>query len=422
MPDSLRSSAERRTRVLIVEPVSSGTRTVEDAYLLGFEVVVASAGVDDRTLPPGVAGFVGTLLTVDTNDEQALADAVLAYHAEHPVDAIVPGAEFYIPAVTRLVHRLGLPGLPLEAIDPVRNKALMRERTAAAGLRVPRHVRAGTPEEIERAAETIGFPCVIKPVESSGSIHVRRADTAGELRAAFEELAADRRLDLGFAMDTRVVVEEYVTGPEFSADGYVHDGEVVVLSVTRKLLGPEPYFVELGHIVPSDVPADVLERVTEYVRGVTEAVSITSGPFHCELRLPEDEPVLIEIAARLPGDRITELVQLATGTSMSRVMLAAYLGRTPQELRADGERQTKCAGIRYFTAEGLTSYSELKGWDEIAARPEVTETGLVIAAGEEIPPLHDFRGRIGYALFSADSPEQAREIWQSLGETVVPVP
>ncbi|MFF5333375.1 ATP-grasp domain-containing protein [Streptomyces sp. NPDC013181] len=422
MSHSLPGTGERRTRVLIVEPVSSGTRMVEDAHRLGFEVVVASAGVDDRSLPPGFEGFVDTLLTVDTNDERALADAVVAYHAEHPLDALVPGAEFYIPAVTRLVHRLGLPGLPLEAVDLVRNKALMRERTAEAGLRVPRHVRAGTPEEVERAAETIGFPCVIKPVESSGSIHVRRADTVGELLAAYAELAADRRLDLGFAMDTRVVVEEYVTGPEFSADGYVHDGEVVVLSVTRKLLGPEPYFVELGHIVPSAVPPLVRERVTEYVRGVTEAVRITSGPFHCELRLPGDEPVLIEIAARLPGDRITELVQLSTGTSMSRAMLAAYLGRSPQDLGADVGRQVKCAGIRYFTAPDLTRYSELKGWDAMAARPEVTETGVVIAPGEEIPPLHDFRGRIGYALFSADSPEQAQEIWRSLGETVVPVP
>lgn len=422
MPNSLPGTGERRTRVLIVEPVSSGTRMVEDAHRLGFEVVVASAGVDDRSLPSGLTGCVDTLLTVDTNDEQALGDAVLAFHADHPVDALVPGAEFYIPAVTRLVHRLGLPGLPLEAVDLVRNKALMRERTAAAGLRVPRHTQAATAEDVERAADAIGFPCVIKPVESSGSIHVRRADTPAELLAAFEELAEDRRLDLGFALDTRVVVEEYVAGPEYSADGYVHDGEVVVLSVTRKLLGPEPYFVELGHIVPSSVPPDTVERVTRYVRGVTEAVRLTSGPFHCELRLPDGEPVLIEIAARLPGDRITELVQLSTGVSMSRVMLAAYLGRAPEELEAHGERQVRCAGIRYFTADGLTRYSELKGWDEVAAREEVTETGLVIGAGEEIPPLHDFRGRIGYALFSAASPEQAQEIWQSLGDAVVAVP
>ncbi|QMU71318.1 ATP-grasp domain-containing protein [Streptacidiphilus sp. P02-A3a] len=418
MNDLTPSGVAAPTRVLVVEPVSSGSRVVSDAHALGFTVTVVSADEGERTLPPALRELVDTLLIVDTNDEQALTDCVLAHHAAAPLAAVVPGGEFTIPAVTRINSRLGLPGLPSAAVDWVRNKASMRTRVAEAGLRVPRFALAGTVAEVEAAAAVVGFPCVLKPVESSGSIHVSRADSLGELLTAYQELTADRRLDLGIALDSRVLLEEYVAGPEFSADGHVHEGRVTILSLTRKLLGPEPYFVELGHVVPSSVPEPVAEQVAEYVAGIVDAVRLTAGPFHCELRLSDEGPVLMEIAARLPGDRITELVQRATGASMSRIMLAAYLGRAPEELSAFGAAEAKCAGIRYFTAPDLDRYTEIKGWDEISARPEVVETGVVIQPGEEIPPLRDFRGRIGYALFTADSAERALELWQELGDSV----
>ena len=418
MNDLTPSGAASPARVLIVEPVSSGSQVVRDAHELGFAVTVASADEGERALSPELREIVDTLLIVDTNDEQALSECVLRHHESTPLAAVVPGGELTVPAVTRINSGLGLPGLPTTAVDWVRNKASMRARVADAGLLVPRFALASTVEEVEAAASEVGFPCVLKPVESSGSIHVSRADSLDELVTAYRELIADRRLDLGVALDSRVLLEEYVAGPEFSADGYVYEGRVTILSLTRKLLGPEPYFVELGHVVPSSVPAEVTEQVTEYVAGVVDAVQLTAGPFHCELRLSSRGPVLMEIAARLPGDRIAELVQRATGVSMSRIMLAAYLDRSPEALVAFRAPQTKCAGIRYFTAPRLDRYSAIQGWEQIAARPEVIETGIFIQPGEEIPPLHDFRGRVAYALFSTDSAEQALELWQDLGDSV----
>ena len=44
-----------------------------------------------------------------------------------------------------------------------------RERVAAAGIRVPRSVRANTVEQVREAAERIGFPLIIKPISGAGS-------------------------------------------------------------------------------------------------------------------------------------------------------------------------------------------------------------------------------------------------------------
>ena len=65
----------------------------------------------------------------------------------------------------------------------------MLDCVEAAGLRVPRHAVVSAEADLERAAEIAGFPCVLKPVDNSGSIHVRRADDLAELRAAFDGCA-----------------------------------------------------------------------------------------------------------------------------------------------------------------------------------------------------------------------------------------
>ncbi|TMR01106.1 ATP-grasp domain-containing protein [Actinomadura soli] len=406
----------RAPRVLIVEPVSSGTRLVEDCHALGAQVVVASADSGDRLLSDRLRDLADQVLVVETNDDEALVRAV---EQVLPLDAVLPGVEVSIPSAARVGHRLGLTSLPPETAAWVRNKALMRARAAAMGVRVPRFAEARSAHEVEEAASEVGFPCVIKPVDSSGSVHVSRADDMPELRAAYLRMEDDRRLDLGRAAGSHVVVEEYVSGPEYSADGYVLDGRVSICSLTRKILGPEPYFVELGHIVSAEnAPPEVIDQVERYVRHVLDALRISFGPFHCELRISADGPVLIEIGARLPGDRITDLIELTTGVSLSRVMVACYLGLPPESAEAFGAAQAKCAGIRFFDANRKRVFTRLEGWTDLAARPDVIETGLYFRPGDDIPSLEDFRGRIGHAIFTADSVRQAERTWRDLGDAI----
>ena len=82
-------------------------------------------------------------------------------------------------------------------------------------------------------------------------------------------------------MAVRPLVEEYVPGPEISAEGYVSNGVVTVVAITAKLLGPEPYFVETGHIVPADLDPRTREAVDSYVTEVCRGLGLTLGAFHC---------------------------------------------------------------------------------------------------------------------------------------------
>ncbi|MFD9985576.1 ATP-grasp domain-containing protein [Streptomyces massasporeus] len=406
----------------MVEPASSGGATlIGVAAEMGLRVVVASADSGDRRLSDAVRAAADSVLTVETNDQAALEAAVLELHRAEPFEAVLPGSDIYVTATARVAAALDLPGLPVATVDRVRDKSVMRAAVAEAGLRTPRFAQATTDAELRVAAEQVGFPCVLKPVACSGSIHVSRADDLDQLTAAFQRLVTDPEPDMGKLHEHRVLVEEYVQGPEFSADGYVlESGEVTVVALSRTLLGPEPDFVELGHLTPALVDDATLKDVEAYVGDVVRAVGITSGPFHCELRVTADGPVLIEIGARLPGDRIVELLRLVTGVSLPRVAVATALGVGLEAAGVFASPQAESAGIRFFSAAGRSSYRELTGWPELEALPEVTETAVYFAPGETIPGVEDCRSRLGHALFTADSPQAALDRWQALGDLVVP--
>ncbi|MFD8720864.1 hypothetical protein ACFV2H_23465, partial [Streptomyces sp. NPDC059629] len=155
-------------RVLVVEPVSSGTALLTAARDLGLRTVVASFDRDDRRLPDSVRPDIDTLVTVDTADETALTRAALRLHEDGGLLGVLPGFEFYVPAVARIAARLGLAGLAEDSVEQVRDKTAMRRRIDAAGLRVPRWAPAAGGGVLEAARDTLGFHCLVKPDGSGG--------------------------------------------------------------------------------------------------------------------------------------------------------------------------------------------------------------------------------------------------------------
>lgn len=406
-------------RVLVVQPAFSANAYVTHARSLDWDVVVASYERDGRRVADAVRSLATDILTVDTNDGDALEAAVERFHREKPIHAVVAGGEYYVPAAARLSARLGLPGLSPESVDKVRHKARMREAVAAAGLEMPKHVVISDPADIDGACAYVGFPAVIKPVDSGGSVHVSRVDSVDDVRAALAAMHAEEGLEFDRPLTTDAVLEQYVPGAEYSADGYAHDGEVVVVAVTRKLLGPEPRFLELGHLTPSALDETTRHAVVSYATAVVRAVGITTGPFHCELRLRDGRPVLMEVAARLPGDKITDLMQMTTGVVLPARVLAGITGADPMVAGAYREPVAKAAGIRFLTAGGAGSYARLDGWEELAAEPWVAASQVLIEPGTRIKTDEaDYSCRIAAVVFTADSPEAAQERWTEIGDRV----
>ncbi len=284
-----------------------------------------------------------------------------AYLAGHTVldlddlDALVAAATPVRPAgllawddtlvvqTARLAQRLGLPTSTPEAVQLCRDKQGTRQALRAAGVPQPESVLVTSLPQARQAAAELGYPLVFKPRGLFASIGVVRVDSADQLASRFRVARGARTDGSSEVPGAEVLVEQYLDGPEVSVDAAWLDGEPAVGFMARKQTDFPPYFEEVGHLVRADDPLLADPGLLGVLRAAHAAVGYTTGWTHTELRLTPDGPKVVEINARVGGDRIPDLARLALGVNIGRAVADAACGRRPDFEPTELPRSRRCA-------------------------------------------------------------------------------
>lgn len=332
-------------------------------------------------------------LVVPTSDRDAVRRACveLAGARGHGLAGVTSSSEYYVATAAAVAAELGHHGPDAAAVAVCRDKELQRRVLAAAGVAVPDFRLVTTVGGAVRAATDLRLPVVVKPPLGSGSVGVRRCDTAEEVAAAAGALLAAGHDERGNPVPARVLVEEYVVGAEYSVETFDHQ----LVGITGKHLGPEPHFVEVGHDFPAPLDADRAGAVARTARAALTALGLGWGAAHTELRLGRSGPVVIEVNPRLAGGMIPALVQEATGVDLVDHCVRAASGQRPGRVPAP----RAAAAIRFVLAPSAGVVTDLRGRAAAAALPGVRAVELTVAPGDRIPELtHSFRDRLGYVV------------------------
>lgn len=309
-----------RPQVLVVD---SGDRSYRGYCLeqvaASYDVVLLT-GAEPAWEKPYIVDHAVT----DLNDSTALLAAGQTLAARHDLAGVVTWSEWHLVATARLARALDLPAHSAEVMRACRNKGIARQLFASHGVPSAAAVTARSLPEAELAALATGYPAVLKPTAFAGSIGVVRVDRPEDLSSAFAfaSTSASRSRE-----DTAVLIEQYLDGPEVSVECVTHHGVTTAVAVTRKHLGPAPHFYETGHTVDADDP--LLDLVAPVASAAIEALGLTDGVQHVEMRLVDGRPHLIEVNARLGGDMIGHLVRLATGIDLPKTAADLACGRHP---------------------------------------------------------------------------------------------
>jgi biotin carboxylase len=405
--------------VVIIEPSSSGLDLIAAVSRAGYQALVFSHDAGDRVVAPDTLRRWGAeLVVLDTNDPAAVLAGARAVGADRPIVGVLPGFEFYVPAAAQLAAHLGLPGLEPEVGQRVRDKALMRQALAGAGVSGPRFRLVSTAAELEAAAADVGYPLVIKPTRSAGSVHVSLASCLSEVQAAYAAIAFEPALDLGTRLGADVLLEEFIPGPEFSVEGFVQNGRAVVVSITEKLVSEPPHFVELGHTVPAAMEPAGQRQIADWTAAVVRALGIDCTVFHLELRLRDGVAQMIELGARLPGDSIGSLIEMSTGVNLADIFVQLATGQRVQDPTAPTTGSASCvAAIRFFYEPSLDVVRSAPTDSELHTLPNVVNGAVTVSPGDRPNRRADFRSRLGWVLMTgADRPTVDRS-WKAVQET-----
>lgn len=282
--------------------------------------------------------FSDIALPISTIDKEKILEAART----HRIDAIVTTSDYPVRTVAYVCEQLNLVGLSSYAAKACTDKSLLREIMKREGIYTPKFWCISDLQQLT-CLEKIAFPVVIKPVDSSASRGVRLVTKFGDLAKIYNDTIV-------YSKSKKVIIEEYIDGPEYSIEVLVQHGNVHIIAITEKTTSELPYFIEERHIVPANLSIQDSQRISSLVNNIIQVVKLDNSAAHVEVRLTSSGPVLIEMGARLGGDYITsDLVPLATGVNMLANIVEIALGE-PVQVQASFN---KFAGIQFVAPEDL---------------------------------------------------------------------
>ena len=280
-------------------------------------------------------------------------------------DIIVPEIEAIRTEKLYECEKQGIQVVPsARAVNFTMNRKAIRELAhTELGLTTANYRYACTYEELQQAAQEIGFPCIIKPLMSSSGHGQSKVDNAGELEQAWHCACEGCRGDI-----MEVIVEEFIP----------FDYEITLLTVTQQH-GPTLFCAPIGHVQkggdyresfqPRCMKPEHLAEAQRMAAQVTEALT-GAGIWGVEFFVSESRGVIFSELSPRPHD--TGMVTMAGTQNLTEFELhcRAVLGLPIPEITL--ERQGASAVI---LSEVETECPEYEGMEQVCA---ATQTYLRI--------------------------------------------
>ena len=241
-------------------------------------------------------------------------DALTAAVKKHQPDIIVPEIEAIRTERLFDFEKEGIQVVPsARAVNFTMNRRAIRDLASRdLGLRTAKYFYAKTFDEFKKAADEIGFPCVVKPLMSSsghGQSYVHNDD---ELEQAFREAMEGSRGDV-----KEVIIEEFID----------FESEFTLLTVTQKN-APTIFCPPIGHVQkggdyreswqPYKISDEALKQAQNMADQVTKALT-GYGIWGVEFFLTRQGEVIFSELSPRPHD--TGMVTLGHTTNLSEFEL-----------------------------------------------------------------------------------------------------
>jgi biotin carboxylase len=346
-------------------------------------------------------------LALDFRDLAGATRSIVDLARRQPLAAVVAADDDGVLLAAEAAAALGLRHHSPEAVASARDKLKMRETLRSAGVTEPGFIALEAGEDPERLASGVRYPCVLKPVSWSASRGVMRANHPGEFVAAFRRLSGllerlEARPDSTRAVP-RILVEDYVAGPELALEGLVDGGRLRTLALFDKPDPLEgPFFEETLYVTPSRHDRVTQLAIRQAAQSVVSALGLAEGPVHAEFRIGPRGPVLVEIAPRSIGGLCSRALRFGDGVPLEELILLHALGRECGKL----EREPCAAGVMMIPIPHAGTLRRVEGEERALAVPGIEDLRLTIPVGDEVIPLPEGSRYLGFLFARGGRPAQ----------------
>jgi biotin carboxylase len=352
---------------------------------------------------------------IDLKDKEAIEMFALSLRKTSSRLGIMTAGTDFSASVAWTAEKLGLPGIPYEAALNASDKSRMRECFKKAALPSPDFITVTVSDlpVTPGSLSTLNFPLVIKPVDNMGSRGCRRVDTVEELNEA-------AKTAIGFSRSGCAIVESYMEGPEFSVDAVVYHDEITIYGLADRHIYFPPYFIEMGHTMPTVIEEEKQKAMLETFRAGVRALGIAGGnnigAAKGDIKLTANGPMIGEIAARLSGGYMSGWTYpYSSGVEPIKAAIQMAMERKPEGL--EPSKKWTCAERAFISIPGTVK--EILGIEKTQALPNVKDVFLRAAEGGKVSFPENNVTKCGNILAAARGRDDAIEAAETAARSIL---
>lgn len=366
---------------------------MEAAKELGYKTLVVDANPSAVCVP-----FADRFELVDLKDREGIAS--LALSLKDSLAAIFTAGTDFSASVSYAAEKCGLPSHSFEAACNASNKVLMRECFKKHSVPSPEFISVSEKdiESIEKKIDAFSFPKVVKPVDNMGARGCRLVRTKEEFIPALRDA-------VNFSRTKNAIVEDYMKGREYSLDALVVDGKIILTGFADRHIYFEPYFVELGHTMPSECSDKEKKEITDVFQQAVTALGLTDGVAKGDIKYTEKGAMIGEVAARLSGGYMSGWTfPYSSGFNLTKEAMKISLGIVP-----DYKNESEIPSVKFSHERAFISIpgvvSEIYGADGILGCPFIKNVFFRTKIGDEVDFPRNNVEKCGNVIAAAETRE-----------------
>lgn len=345
---------------------------------------------------------------ISTTDEEA----VLTLATEQNIDAVVAYAsDPSAPTAAYVGNKLGLTSNPYESVCILVDKTRYREFLRKHDFNVPQFIHAACLEKALIQIDTLSFPLMVKPADSSGSKGVRKINSVTELPTAFAYA-------LEFSRSNLVIIEEHIQrkGYQIAGDAFVVDGKIAFHCLANEHFNEAcNLHVPIGESFPSIINPSIQDRIIKEINRLLSLLNMNSGAINIDAIVDQHDSIyLMEIGPRNGGNLIPEVIRHSTNIDLIAYTIKSALGEDCSALKAIASKGYFASYIIHSEHEGI--FNELS-IDEFL-RDKIINMELHVKEQQSVYPFNGSQFGLGAMTLTFNSMQEMLETMHRLPKLV----
>lgn len=370
---------------------------IETAHKLGMYVITCDY------LPDNIAHkYSDQYCNVSIVDKEAVLDVA----KELCIDGIMSFAcDPGVVTAAYVAEKMGIPSCgPYESVCILQNKGRFRAFLAEHGFQVPCAKSYSDPAAALQDIEAFHWPVIVKPTDSAGSKGVIRVDDPNALESGIQYA-------LDYSIGKEFIIEEFIEkrGCSSDSDCFSVNGELKFVSFSSQRFdesAANPY-TPAAYSWPSSLSAEHEEELAAELQRLLKLLNMNTALYNVETREGMDgKAYLMEVSPRGGGNRLSEMLEYATGVKLIENAVRAAVGMPLVELAQRTYDGIWAEVILHGDADGI--FEELQISEELS--PCVVERDLWVKPGDQIYAFSAANASIGTLVLKFCDENQMQNI------------